>query len=124
MDGRRITGPESGDALDRLLIDARREAPAGLAMRLARGARDAGAIRRVFWMDIERAARRLLPAAAAAALLAASLVAGGVFDGGADQTGSSDATIASTHDDMAELALSTGAFERQLSGDLADDGGR
>lgn len=57
------------DALDRLLRDARPEAPAGLAGRLAAKARDPELGRILFWSDVAQVSRHALRWAAAAAII-------------------------------------------------------
>jgi hypothetical protein len=111
-------GPE--DPLDRLLREARYEAPPGLAARLARGALGEAAAARVFWLDVARASRRALVAAVAAAILATA-VAGGVILAGAgrDRAEAKRAAVErAALDDVAHLAISPAAFEHEMGGEL------
>ena len=120
--------PEFGpDRLERLIFEARYEAPAGLAARLAAAAQSPESRRRVFWSDVERTARAVLGATAAAAVVAVGLavaVVAGVpdnarsrshVDGVAEDSRPDDLTL----DQVARLALSQGALERQVGGEIA-----
>jgi hypothetical protein len=105
------------DRLDFLLGDARHAPPPGLAARLTRGALDAGAARRVFWLDLERAARGALGAAAAAAVIAAALAAGAISRGHS-LAPARPAGERRSLDEVAGIAVSPKAFERDLAGDV------
>jgi hypothetical protein len=67
--------------LDRWLEDARPEVPEGLAGRMIAGARGAESQSRVFWVDLERTARRALGWAAAAAVVTVALAVSTLFAG-------------------------------------------
>jgi hypothetical protein len=102
---------KADDALDRLLADARPEAPASLAVRLARGALDPGEGRRVFWLDLERTARRGLVPAAAAAIVAAALGTVAILFRG-------DRRARAEIDDVAKLAVSPVVLEDEMASGL------
>jgi hypothetical protein len=115
---------EALDPIERLLREARHEAPAGLAARLARAAleRDAGA--RIFWLDLERLGWRATRVAVAAALVAAvgaafvTATSRGSDPASAARWAAAEARSATLDDEVAELALAPHAFERRLEREM------
>jgi hypothetical protein len=107
------------DPLDRLLADARYEAPPGLAERLARSALDGAAERRIFWLDVGRSAPKALFAAAAAAVLAVGLTVAVLSSGAPEGAGGPVAVEGAALEDVAVLAVSTTALERHMAEEFA-----
>jgi hypothetical protein len=113
-----VSARGGGDAVERLLREARLEAPRGLAARLARGALDPDAAARIFWLDFSGAARPVIRIAIAAAVLAIALAIGLTRDrGSASRAGAS--ADASDLDDVAQLALAPDSFVGRVERDVA-----
>jgi hypothetical protein len=108
------------DPLDRLLREARAVAPPGLVARLAAGARDPEARKRLFWADIDRGARSLLGFAAAAAVLAVALATTAVLFVPAPDNARTASVVKSdelTLDQTARFVVSPAALEMLILGE-------
>ncbi len=68
--------------LDRMLEDARADVPDGLVARIVAAAPSTEAQRRVFWADVEGAARRTLAVAVLAACISVGVALSTVLSGG------------------------------------------